>query len=148
MSSNRRLYLVLGGLVVFLPILALIAISAWFEARFVQLETFADTELVTQHWELGEGLNTCNFNITKEKHLVTTAHPNEIWARTPDAWQKGANAHRVTEPKGITDEVYLGFVRPTERVFLNHKENRSNSDVYINNTVALQIPLSICDLFR
>lgn len=146
--SNRRLYTVIGGLVLLTPILSLFAISAWFETRFVQLEHFADTELVSEHWEFGHGLNTCKFNITKEKHVVTTAHPNEIWARTPDARQKGTNAHLVTEPKGATDEIYLGFIRPTERVFLNHKDNRPNTDVYINNTVALLIPLSVCDLFR
>ena len=146
--SNRNLFILVGGLFVVLPILSIVAINSWFENRFVQLENFADTELVFQQWELAEGLNTCNFNITKEKKLVTTAHPNEIWARTPDAWQKGTNAHAITEPKGFTDQVYLGFIRPTERVFVNYKENQPNYEVFSTNTLALQIPLGICNLFR
>ncbi len=146
--SNRKLLFLLAGIFFSIPVLFLIALLVWFQIRFVELEGFEDTQLVTQHWEIGEALNTCKFDFAQEKILETRAHPNEIWERTPKARQKGFNAHLITEPNGATDKVYAGFIVSTERVFINYKEGQQKYGIYVKNSLSFLIPRDFCDRFR
>ena len=146
--TNRNLLIFSAATLLLIPLLLLVSFTIWFESRYAQLEDYEDSHLVSQRWRMGDTTNSCHFDLVKEKNITTFAHPNEIWSRSPNAWQQGKNAHSITEPRGIYDEVYFGFLIRHERVFLSYKENQADSTVFVRNAVRIKISQPICDFYR
>lgn len=148
LMSNRKLFTFLGSILFSIPVLMLLFIFVWFQTQFVQLEDWDDTFLLSQSWQIGEGLNGCRLDITQKKRLSSFAESNYIWDRVPNAWQKGIDANQVTQPKRVPDKVYAGFITNTERVFVNDRDPGRETIVLTKNSLNFLIHPTLCKLFK
>ena len=145
--SNSKLFAILGGLILIIPIMVLIFIYIWFQTQFVQLGDWDDIELIEKRWAVGQRLNRCELDVVQMQRLTAYVHPRYIWARVPKVWPRGEDASEVLKPDGTN--YYAGeTIASTARVYIKKKDGGPTMDVVVQNSLGVTIPDNVCQYFK
>lgn len=145
--SNSKLFAILGGLLLLIPLMVLLFFYVWFQTQFVQLGDWEDIELVETRWAVGQRLNRCEFDVVQIQRLTAYVHPRYIWERAPKVWPRGESASEVFKPDGT---VYFagGAIANTARVYIKKKDGGPVMDVAVQNSLGVAIPDGVCQFFK
>jgi hypothetical protein len=145
--STSKLFTILGGLLLAIPIMVLVFFYIWFQTQFVQLGSWEDTELREKYWVVGQRLNRCELDVVQIQLLTAYVHPRYIWERVPKVWPRGEHASEVFKPDGTTYHAG-GMVKNTARVYIKKKDGGPVMDVAVQNSLGVTIPDGVCQVFK